>query len=414
MNISFFIAKKLYFNHQSDRRISKLAIQIATVGVTIGLAIMILSICILLGFKNELSNKIVGFGSHIQILNTNASTSPESFSIVTDAKFRKKITQAGNVKHVQRFSNKLGIIKNDEDFKGIMLKGIAEEYDANFLRSHLIKGQIPTFSKTKHKNDIVISQLIANEMKLKVGDRLYAYFFEKSIRTRLFHIVGIYQTNMNQFDESMIIANLYAVNQLNGWHDDQSSGLEVFANNFSQIKLAYNNILKITRDAIDHYGNTYSTFTIQELYSQIFDWLKLLDLNVWVILGLMVCVACFTMISGLLILILERTNTIGILKAVGSTNGLIRKIFVNYSSFIMIRGIVFGNLIGLGLAFLQYKFQLIGLDASKYYVDHVPILFEPEILILLNIATIIVCIFAMIGPSYLVSKISPVKAIRFD
>ena len=414
MNISFYIAKKLYFCQHTDRKISKLAIQIATVGVTIGLAIMILSVCILFGFKNELNKKIVGFCSHIQILNSNASTSPESFPIVTDTSFTKEIGKIKGVEHFQRFSNKLGIIKNEEDFKGLMFKGIGEEYDETFLRQHLLKGTIPVFTKTKHKNDIVVSQLMADKMKLKVGDKLYAYFFEKSIRTRLFHITGIYRTNMSQFDDNIIIANLYTVNQLNDWQADQSSGLEIFVKDFSKVQTPYSQILNITRDAIDHYGCTYSAFTIKELYSQIYDWLKLLDLNVWVILGLMVCVACFTMISGLLILILERTNTIGVLKAVGSTNELIRRIFVNYASFIMIRGIIIGNLIGLGLAFLQEKFQIIRLDESKYYIDHVPILFEPEMLILLNVATVIVCVFAMIGPSYLVSKISPVKAIRFD
>ena len=414
MHLPFFIARRLYSNEHQDSRISRLAVRIATIGVTIGLAVMILSVCILLGFKNELTEKIVGFGSHIQILNSNAGASPESFPIVTDRAFINDVKKKSGVTHVQRYSGKMGILKTDADFKGILLKGIGEEYSTDFLRQHLVKGTLPHFTAQEHRNDIVISQLTANQMRLKVGDRIYAYFFENTIRMRLFHIAGIYQTNMNQFDENVVIANLYTVNSLNKWRDDQSSGLEIFTDNFPDTKATYDQILTITRDSIDTDGNTYSAFTIQELYSQIFDWLKLLDLNVWVILGLMICVACITMISGLLILILERSATIGILKAVGASDALVRRIFINYSTFIMARGIVLGNIIGLGLAFLQQKYSLISLDATKYYVDHVPIMFHPGILAAVSVATLLVCLLSIIGPSCLITRISPVKAIRFD
>ncbi len=414
MNLSFFIARRLYSNKQHDRRVSQLAIQIATIGVTIGLAVMILSVCILLGFKNELTEKIVGFGSHIQILNSKSGASPESFPIVTDRNFVNEIARQEGVTHVQRYSGKIGIVKTDSDFKGILLKGIGEEYNTSFLRQHLIKGTVPHFTREEHRNDVVISDLIANKMQLKVGDKVYAYFFENSIRMRRFNIAGIYRTNMNQFDENVVIANLYTVNSLNKWRDDQSSGLEIFTDNFPHTGATYDKLLAITRDAIDSDGNTYSVYTIEELYAQIFDWLKLLDLNVWVILGLMACVACITMISGLLILILERSATIGILKAVGAGDKLVRHIFINYSAFIMTRGIVLGSIIGLGLAFLQQRYRIITLDATKYYVDHVPVMFHPALLGTVTVATILVCLLAMIGPSYMITKINPVKAIRFD
>ena len=414
MNLSLFIARRLYSNEHHDRRISRLAIQIATIGVTIGLAVMILSVCVLLGFKNELTEKVVGFGSHIQILNSKSGASPESYPIVTDHAFVGNVARQEGVTHVQRYSGKIGIVKTDSDFKGILLKGIGEEYDTNFLRSHLLKGTIPRFTLEEHRNDIVISDLIADKMRLKVGDRIFAYFFENTIRMRRFNIVGIYRTNMSQFDENVVIANLYTVNSLNKWRNDQSSGLEIFTNNFPHTEATYNKLLDITREAIDSDGNTYSVYTIEELYAQIFEWLKLLDLNVWVILGLMACVACITMISGLLILILERSATIGILKAVGASDKLVRHIFINYSAFIMSRGIVLGNIIGLGLAFLQQRFHLISLDATKYYVDHVPIMFHPVLLCIVTVSTIAVCLLAMIGPSYMITKIHPVKAIRFD
>ena len=414
MNFSFFVAKRLYLSRQPGHRVSALATRIATIGVALGLGVMILSVCVLLGFKNELTEKITGFGSHIKVLNSKTGSSPESFPIVTDSLFISSIQQAEGVSHVQRFSEKMGIIKTDEDFKGIMLKGMAEEYDYSFLKQHIIEGELPKYGKEENKNSILISKQMADEMKLKVGERIFAYFFEKSIRARRFTIVGIYETNLSQFDENIIFANFYTVAQLNNFDEDQSSGLEIYAEDFRKCDEVYENVLNITKSTIDHNGSTYSTFTIKELYAIIFDWLKLLDLNVWVILGLMIAVAGFTMISGLLILILERTSTIGTLKALGSTNGSIRNIFLHYASMILLQGIVWGNVLGLGLAYIQQRWQIVTLDASKYYVSHVPIHFDFPLIVALNVGTLVICVMALIGPSYLVSKISPVKAIRFD
>ena len=415
MNLSFFIARRLYFNEHSDRHISKLAINIATVGVTIGLAVMIVSVCVLLGFKRELTDKIVGFGSHIQILNANVGSSPESFPIVTDSAFVDRVKGVAHVEHVQRFSHKMGIIKTDDDFKGILLKGIGEDYDTRFLGKHLLEGEMPDYRGEAHRNDVLVSRATADQMHLKAGDKVYAYFFEDNVRTRLFRVAGIYQTNMSQFDDNIIIADIRTVNKLNNWRADQSSGLEIFTDDFPHTINTYIDLIsRVTRDATDADGNVYAAFTIQDLYAQIFDWLKLLDLNVWVVLGLMACVACFTMISGLLILILERSSTIGVLKSIGARNFLIRNIFIHYAFFIMGRGIVLGNVIGLGLAYVQWQFHLFTLDATKSYVDHVPIYIHPLLLLLLTVATVAVCLLSMIGPSYLISKISPVKAIRFD
>jgi lipoprotein-releasing system permease protein len=414
MNVSFFIARRLYFGHQDNQRVSKLAIQIATLGVTIGLAVMIVSVCIVLGFKNEITSKIIGFGSQIEVLNSNSSDTPESLPLVTNAEVVRKIKDTRGVASVQRFSSKLGILKTDADFKGFMLKGIAEDYNTAFLRKYLLEGKIPDYTKDAHLNDIVISRSVASQMRLKVGDRIYAYFFEKSLKTRRFKVAGIYQTNMSQFDDNIVIGNLYAVNQLSGWRDDQSSGLELTTKDFNQLEQTYENVVHTTADMIDSDGNTYTAYTIKELYAQMFDWLKLLDLNIWVILGLMICVASITMISGLLILILEKTNTIGVLKALGGSGGLIRRVFLQYAILIMGRGLLWGNVIALTLSAFQWKFHIFKLDPANYYVDHVPILFNWPVIILLNVATILVCFLAMVGPSFLVSKIQPVKAIRFD
>ena len=256
MNLSFFIARRLYFNEHSDRHISKLAINIATVGVTIGLAVMIVSVCVLLGFKRELTDKIVGFGSHIQILNANVGSSPESFPIVTDSAFVDRVKGVAHVEHVQRFSHKMGIIKTDDDFKGILLKGIGEDYDTRFLGKHLLEGSLPDYRGEAHRNDVLVSRATADQMHLKAGDKVYAYFFEDNVRTRLFRVAGIYQTNMSQFDDNIIIADIRTVNKLNNWRADQSSGLEVFTDDFPNTINTYIDLIsKVTRDAADADGN---------------------------------------------------------------------------------------------------------------------------------------------------------------
>lgn len=414
MNTSFFIAKRLYFGKTDEGRVSKLAIRIATLGVTVGLAIMLLAVSVVLGFKKEINNKIIGFGAHIEIFNKNSNSTLESLPLVTDKAFLQKLMKTDGVRYVQRFTNKVGILKTDADFKGILLKGIGSDYNTSFLKQHLTEGTIPAYGKGQHQNDILISSLTAREMQIGVGDRIFAYFFENSLKTRRFTVAGIYETGMNQFDDNIVVANIYTVNQLNNWSDDQSTGVEIMTNDFKQLDATYLNVLKTLAGVVDRDGNTYTAYTIKELYAQIFEWLKLLDLNIWVILALMACVAIFTMVSGLLILILEKTSTIGILKALGGSNGLIRRVFVNYAVLILGRGLVWGNAVGLGIAFIQYHFHLFKLDPANYYVDHVPILFSWPSIVLLNVGTILICVLALIGPSYLVSKITPSKAIRFD
>jgi len=413
MNISFFIAKRLYFNKTQNQRVSRLAVNIATMGVAVGLAVMIVSVCIILGFKGEISKKLLGFGGHIQILNMALSPEGETMPLVMDSAFCEKVRNAGGVKHVQRFSNKMGILKNDTDFKGILLKGIDEGYDLDFMRNHLVEGAMPTFGKDENKNEIVVSQTVANQMNLKVGDRIYAYFFEQSLKTRRFHVAAIYQTNMAQLDDNVVWCNLYTVNQLNNWLDDQGSGAELTTNDFNQLDRVYENVLQKVNKFTDREDNTYIPFTIKEIYSQVFEWLKLLDINIWLILGLMACVACITMVSGILIIILEKAGTIGVLKAMGATNGLLRRIFLHYAVFIMGRGLLYGNLLGLGIGFIQQKFGLVCLNPENYYVHAVPILFDFKCIILLNVATVLVCVFSFLMPAMLLSRIEPIKTMKF-
>lgn len=414
MNYPFFIARRLYSTKDGKRPVAHLAVRIATLGVAIGLAVMIVTLSIVLGFKNEITEKILGFGAHIEVFNTNASTSPETYPITTDNAVCKQIKDSPGIRSVQRVSSKFGIIKTDEDYKGVMLKGIAEDYDTDFLCSHLVSGQMPAFAKGKNENEIVISKNIADEMRVKQGDKIFTYFIENNMKVRRFHIAAVYSTGMTQFDDNIIVANRYAVNKLNGWSDNQSSELEVKVTDFKKLDETYSELLPRLAGMTDSNGNSYIAYTIRQLYSSIFDWLQLLNLNILVIIILMVCLSSLTIISGLLILILEKTNTIGILKAMGAKGRSIRQVFIYYAVFIVGRGILFGYAAGLGLSYIQYQWHIVALNPEKYYVTYVPILFNWPLLLLLGISTLLVSVIAIIGPSFLIARISPSKAIKLD
>ena len=411
MNFPFYFAKKIYRDKGNGEKVSLPAIRIATMGVSVGLAVMIISICVVLGFKQEIRSKVWGMGSHIQILNFNSLNSVESQPIVTDSCLIKNIYAIPNIKHVQRFSFKTGMLKTDSAFVGITLKGIGKDYDTTFLHSHLTEGYISL--NTENSNKIVISQTIADMLQLKAGDRIYAYFFENGMRTRRFTVSGIYNTNMVQFDKTMVLTDLSTVNRLNHWADSLCSGLEILTTDYTK---ATTNAIQINKriGSYEEDNRNYATLTIEDLYPQVFEWLKLLDLNVWVILALMMAVSGFTTISGLLILILEKTGMIGILKSLGATNTTIRHIFLYYASFIIGKGLLYGNLLGLGLAWMQKQWNIIKLDPLTYYVETVPILFNWKLIILLNIGTLLLSLASLIGPSFLISRIQPAKTIRFD
>ncbi|MEG1579762.1 MAG: FtsX-like permease family protein [Bacteroidaceae bacterium] len=415
MNLSFFIARRLYYSKKDTKQVSRPAVRIGTIGIVIGLSVMILSLCTVLGFKREISSKVIGFGQHIEIMNQRSLGSPTTLPIDAPQPFLHKISNVEGIEHVQRFSQKMGMLKTDNDFQGVMLKGIAKEYNLNFLRSHLLEGEIPEFSANSSTNKILISKTIADALHLKIGSRVFSYFFEESIKTRRFTVCGIYQTNMQQFDKSFVITDLRTVNKLNHWKDDQCSGLELQITDYEhQLDQTDMQVIKALSGIYMQNNDTYIALTIRELYPQIFNWLDLLDMNVWVILTLMICLSGFTMISGLLILILERTSTIGVLKALGAQNRTIRHIFLHFATFIIGKGLLWGNIIGLGLALLQNYFHILKLDASNYYVESVPIEFNIPILIALNVATFVIALLSLIAPSFLISHIQPAKALRFD
>lgn len=415
MNLPLYIAKRIYSDQGDKRKVSRPAIRIATIGVAIGLAVMIVTVSVVLGFKHTIRDKVVGFGSHIQVHNVMNYNGSNPHPLCADDSLMTAISKLQGVAHAERFSMSQGILKTDEDFLGIAIKGIAEEYDTTFLSQHLTEGYISSFRSKTSKYKLLISKMIANKMRLKAGDKVYGYFIDgEDVRTRKFTISGIYQTNMTRFDETICFTDLHTANKLNGWTDNQATGIEVLVKDFNQLNITDDQFIEHINRTTDNQGNSLTSDTIYELYPQVFSWLELLDINVWIILALMVCVAGFTMISGLLIIILERTQMIGILKALGARNKTVRHTFLWFSVFIIGQGLFWGNIIGIGIVVLQQYTGIITLDPQTYYVSEAPMELNLPLVMLINIATLLICVFVLIAPSYLISHIHPAKSMRYE
>lgn len=415
MNLPLFIARRIYGSSDNKRKVSRPAITIATIGVALGLAVMIVSVSVVLGFKHSIRDKVVGFGGHITVADFLTLQSSDQYGIQMDDSMTSVLKKIPGVKHVSRYALKQGILKTDDDFLGVMLKGVGPEYDESFLKQNMVEGTLPVFSDSKSQNVIVISRQMADKLKVKAGDRIFAYFINgQGVRTRRFTISGIYETNLQRFDEAMCFTDLYTCVKLNGWQNGLASGAEIEVNDFNQLQQTADNVAAKVNKTSDKYGNTYSSATIQELNPQIFSWLDLMDLNVWIILGLMVAVAAVTMISGLLIIILERTQMIGVLKALGARNKTIRHLFLWFATFIIGRGLLIGNIIGIGIIFLQKFTGIVKLDPQTYYVSTVPVELNWGIIIALNVATLLICVFVLIAPSYLISHIHPAKSMHYE
>lgn len=417
MNFPLFIARRIYSDHIGDQqKVSKPAIRIAVAGVAIGLAVMIISVCVVLGFKHTIRDKVVGFGSHIQVANfyTLQSSAIDQPIAIGDS-MMNVLKKTEGVKHVQRFAMKQGILKTDNDFLGVMFKGVGPEFDSTFIHKSMVEGSIPHFSDQQSTNSILISKDMASKLRVKAGDRIFAYFIgEGGVRTRRFTISGVYQTNLAQYDKTTCFCDLYTARKLNAWTDDMVTGAELTVNDFKQLGTTANDIINRVNRTQDKYGNTFSSKTIRELSPQIFSWLDLLDLNVWIILAIMTAVAVVTMISGLLIIILERTTMIGVLKALGARNSTVRHTFLWFAAFIIGKGLLIGDALALALILLQKFTGFAKLDPQTYYVDVVPVELDWTLIVALNIATMLIALFVLIAPSYLVSHIHPAKSMRYE
>lgn len=415
MNLPLFIARRIYSANDARQKVGRPAMRIATAGVAIGLAVMLVSVSVVFGFKHTIRDKVVGFGSHITVANFMSLHGRDTRPICIDDSMMAVLRSIDGVKHVQRYAVKQGILKTDSDFLGVAFKGIAEEYDTTFIHDNLVNGSIPMFSDSIGHNKILVSKIMADRLRLKTGDKVFAYFIDNNgVRARRFTVSGVYQTNLSKFDEAICFTDLYTTVRLNGWETGQTGGAELTVNNFDDINAVEENLVKKVNRTIDRYGETYSSETVQDSNPQIFTWLDLLDLNVWIILALMLCVAGFTMISGLLIIILERTAMIGVLKALGTRNDTVRKTFLWFAVFIIGKGMLIGNIVGLGLIALQELTGVVKLDAATYYVDTVPVELNVPAILLLNAATLIVSVFVLIAPSFLASKVRPAKSMRYE
>ena len=415
MNAELFIARRIYKGEKkNNKKVSSPAIKIAVTGIALGLAVMIVAVCIIVGFKNEVRGKVIGFGSHIQITAFEANNSYEHSPISISDSLREILNANPSISHFQEFITKPGIIKTDDDFMGIVLKGVSKSYNWDFFRTNLLEGNILINSDTVTNNQVIISKSIADKLHLKINDRLTIYFVQEPVRARRFDVVGIYETNFEDWDKLFVITSKDILSTLNDWDEDMVSGIEVLVKDYDKIDKTSQDMFFEMSSYKDRFGNALYTRSIKDINPMIFNWLNLLDMNVWVIITLMLIVSGFTMISGLLIIILERTNMIGMLKSMGASDISIRKVFLYLSTFLIGRGLIWGNIIALLFCFVQNRYELLKLDPATYYLSAVPIDFNPMFILLLNIGTLIVSILMMIGPSYLVAKITPSKSIRFE
>lgn len=414
MNLELFIAKRIHFSKEGDRQVTPPAVRIAMIGIALGLAVMILSVAIVIGFKKEVRNKVIGFGSHIQITNFDNNSSFESTPIAVSDSLLQALNAFPGVRHVEGYATKMGIMKTDNDFQGVVLKGVDADYDWSFFKNNLKEGELLTIDPDKASTDVVISRYLSDLMGLKLGDSFLTYFVQEDVRARKFTITGIYETGFLDYDKLFVLADIKQIRRLNGWDKDQVSGLEILVDNYDDLDRIAEDMYFDLVEKQDRQGNTYFTRSVKEMNPMIFNWLDVLDINVIVILILIFAVAGFTMISGLLIIILERTNMIGILKALGENNTSIRKIFLYISFFLIGKGMLWGNVIGITICLIQSQFRILTLDPSIYYLDAVPIDLNIFSLLLLNIGTLCASMLMMLGPSYLITKIDPAKSIRFE
>ncbi|MBC6989369.1 ABC transporter permease [Hymenobacter sp. BT491] len=404
MNVSRYISHKI--EGADSGSFTSSVTKIAIISIALGLAVMVVSFAILEGFRNEIQSKIFSFGAHLQIskYDTNNSLEVEPIGSV---RLLQTLHRIPEVKNVQPFARKTAIIKTKDEVMGVALKGIDEKNGLSSMRQNLVAGKFITFSDTAASNDVLLSRKIADKLRLKVGDEALFYFIQNPPRVRKFTVSGIYQTGLDEFDEAYVIGDIRQVRELNSWPDSLVGGVEVMLRDFTQLDPTFDRMyeslpydLKLDK--------------ITEQYAQLFDWLKLLNRNVVIFLILIIFVATFNMVATIFIMILERTNMIGVLKAIGATDNQIRSMFFFRGMSLTVRGMLYGNLVGLGFCALQYYFHLIPLDPENYYMNRVPIYWDVKMILLLNAATFLASLLAVLIPTYLISRIRPVAAIKFD
>jgi len=416
LNTELFIARRLFSSKDSEQQLSRRIVRLAVAGISLGMVVMILAVAIVTGFQQEIASKVNGFAAHLQIVNYDSNQSYQTIPIDENQPFLSAIDSVPGIRHIQQFATKPGIIKAGDEIQGVVLKGISADFDWQFFDRYKLEGErIPLDSSRSDR--VWISEQISKLLTLKLGDKFRMYFLnadEKVPRIRQFTVGGIFRTGLEEFDRMFVLVDLRHVQRLNNWSDNQISGFEIFVDDLDDLQPISYEVRSLVLERLAADAPLLRVVNVKEKYPYIFDWLSLLDMNVWIILLLMVLVAGFNMISGLLVIILERTRMIGILKSMGAANVNIRKIFLYLSGFLVGKGLLWGNIIGVVLCLLQYYFKIIHLDPSSYYVDTVPVNLHISHLLLLNVGALAVTLLMLIGPSYLVGRISPEKTIRFE
>ena len=409
MNSSIFIAKRLFTAKENNNNYTRPIIRIAILAIAISVAVMILSVFILSGFKDNISNKVIGFGSHIKITKFNNNQSFENDPIDFNVDIYDKINNLDFVSHINIYATKAGIIKNDVDIHGVVLKGVSGDYNWEFFKNNLISGDIPNIQDSTKiaSNDILISESISKKLNIKLGEELVIYFIQNPARVRKFKVSGIYKTALSEFDDITAIADLNHLIKLNNWNTNQIGGYEIKTKDFD-------NVSSYTSEIDELIDFDLKAQNSKDLNPQIFDWLRLQDFNVVIILILMLLVGCVNMVTSLLIIILEKSKFIGVLKAIGLSNWNIRKIFIYNSLYILLNGLFWANLVVILFTFFQKRFHLISLDETIYFMSSVPVKFDVFSMFIINIGTIIICYLVLIIPTILIAKISPAKSIRFE
>ncbi len=416
MNTEIFIARRLFKERENNHHLSMTIINIALAGIALGIALMLVAVAVVTGFKKEIGDKVIGFGSHIQVVNYDSNTSYETAPVKREQSFLPGLKSLENIESVQVFATKPGIIKTDEYIQGVVLKGVDSTYDWSFFAKHLIQGRIPDLGRERSP-DVLVSKNLCSLLLLKLNDPLYMFFVNEGgsmPRVRQFRICGIYNTNLQEFDDLFVLGDIRQVQHINNWDSSQVSGFELKLHDFKDLEKTSLQVKASVVGYSDEPGTTLRSVTIREKYPQIFDWLSILDMNVWVILILMIMVAGFNMISALLVLILERSRMIGTLKALGSSTISISKIFLYLSGFLISRGLLWGNLLGITILFIQKYLHIFKLDPASYFMEIVPVHISLLNFLLLDAGALVITLVMMIVPALFVSRISPDKTLRFD
>lgn len=400
------IAKRLYFSQEGKVRASRPAVRVALAGIVIGVMVMIVAISVVVGFKQEVQRKVAGFGSHIQVVNFDNNATYELRPIEAPDTLLQKLQRLPHVTNVTEFASKPGILKTDSAFQGIIFKGTAYW---DYFTENLVSGELPIA-----QNEVLISTVLAQQLQLTVGDPILCYFVQNNLRVRKLYISGLYNTCMSEMDRMFVLGNISLVQQLNDWTETQVSGIEVLIDDLKYLHEVADRVYFATANRLDEAGNAFYTQTLEQLNPQIFGWLDLLDMNVVIIIVLMLLVSVFSIITGLIILILDSITLIGTLKALGAHDRFVRRIFVYEAILLVVKGVAWGNIVGFGIVALQYFTHLIPLDAAVYYVSYVPMAFPWGWFLVLNVGVLALAWLVMLAPSAIITKISPSRVMHFE